>query len=59
MGGGQNIKNQNIKGSDHRKFFRIIRKLKVKKITTSKDHNIKSQNVESDLPMAFGLLDLT
>jgi hypothetical protein len=36
MGGGWNVENQNIEGSEHRKIFRMIRMLKVKKIRTSK-----------------------
>ncbi len=36
MGGGWNAENQNIKRSEHQKFFMMIRTLKVKKITTSK-----------------------
>jgi hypothetical protein len=36
MGGGWNAENQNIERSEHQKFFKMIRTLKVKKITTSK-----------------------
>jgi len=38
LGGGWNVKNKNVKGSKHQK---LIRTLKVKKITTIKDHNIE------------------
>ena len=63
------------KGQNIESFLRTIRHQKSKrsqhqKITTSKDHNIKrsqhqkittskDQNVKSDLPMVFGLLNLT
>jgi hypothetical protein len=35
-GGDPNIKNQKIEELEHRKFFRMIKMLKFKKITTSK-----------------------
>jgi hypothetical protein len=63
----QKSKHQRVRTS---KVFRMIRMSKVKKITTSKDHNVKrsqhqkiitskDKNIKSDLPMAFGLLNLT
>jgi hypothetical protein len=59
-GEGRIVKNQNIKGSEHQKFFKVDKNIESKKKSQhGKITTLKDKNVESDLPMALGLLNLT